>query len=69
MHSHDAVLHFAPTAAPLPLDPRGVRAALGHGRLVNDANGLGMSVLVGHDSLTTLAQSLLIPLDGFKKTL
>jgi len=69
MHSHDAVLHFAPTAAPLPLGPRRVRAALGHGRLIDHANGLGMSVLAGYDSLTTLTQSLLIPLDGFKKTL
>jgi hypothetical protein len=46
-----------------------MRAALGHGRLIDHTNGLSVSVLTGHDSLTTLTQSLLIPLDGFKKTL
>jgi hypothetical protein len=69
MYSHYAVLHFAPTATPLSLGPCRVRAALGHRRLVNHANGLSMSVLTGYDLLTTLTQSLLIPLDGFKKTL
>jgi hypothetical protein len=46
-----------------------VRAALGHGRLVDHANGFGMSVLPRHDLLATLTQSLLVPLDGFQKTL
>jgi hypothetical protein len=69
MHSHDAVLHFAPTAAPLPLGPGRVRAALSHGRLVDHTQGLGMSVLVSDDSLAALTQSLLIPLDGFQKAL
>jgi hypothetical protein len=69
MHPHDAILHFAPTAAPLPLGSGRVGAALGRSRLVDQANGLGVGVLTCHDVLATLAQSPLIPLDGFKKSL
>jgi hypothetical protein len=69
MHSHDAVLHFASTAAPLALGSHCVRPALGHGRLINHANRLGMSVLASDDLLAPRSQSFLVPLDGFQKTL
>jgi len=69
MHSYDAVLHFASTAAPLPLDAHRVRTAFGHGRLIDDANRFGIRVLVGYDLLAALAQTFFVPLDGFEKSL
>jgi hypothetical protein len=38
-------------------------------RFVNQANRLRMSVIAGDDLLASIPQSLLIPLDGFQKTL
>jgi hypothetical protein len=69
MHSHDAVVHFALSATPLPLDSYRVRPAFARRRLVDDSHGVRVPMLGSHDLLTTVAQSPLIPLDGFEKTL
>jgi hypothetical protein len=69
MDSHDAIVYLAFPAAPLPLGPHGVRPTFAHPRLVDHSHGLRMCMLRSDDLLTTISQSLLIPLDGFKKTL
>lgn len=69
MHSDHAILHLAPAPAPLPLDSDRLHAAFRHGRLIYDANGFRMGVFLGHEALTAVAHFLLIPLDGFEKTL
>jgi hypothetical protein len=69
MHSHHAVVHFPAVAAPLPPHAHRVVAALGYARLIHDADGLGVSVVLGHDLLATIAQPFFIPLDGFQKAL
>jgi hypothetical protein len=69
MHSHGAVLQFAQPATPLPLHPHSVRPTFVDRRLVDHSYRVRVCMLRSHDSLTTLAQSLLIPLDGFEKTL
>jgi len=69
MHTDDAVLHLAPTAAPLPLDAHRVCAALLYPRLVDGADSVRMRMLASYDLLATIAQLLLIPLDGLQKTL
>jgi hypothetical protein len=69
VHSHHAVVDLAPVAVPLPCYADRLFAALGHSRLVHHADRLGMSVLGGHDLLTSIPHFLLIPLDRFEKTL
>jgi hypothetical protein len=69
MHSHDAVVHLSPV--PIPLSPHSdrLRAALGHSRLIHDTDGLGVSVVFGHNLLAPIPQLLFIPLDRFEKPL
>jgi hypothetical protein len=69
MHPHHAVFHLAATAAPLPLGAGRMRTALDYRRLVDDADRLGMGMLAGYQLLATLAQSFLVPLDQFQKSL
>jgi hypothetical protein len=69
MHSHDAVVHLAPVAIPLPPHADRLLAALGDPRLVHQADRLGVSVLGGHDLLASIPQFFFIPLDRFEKTL
>jgi len=69
MDSHDAVVHLALSAAPLPLDPHGVHPTFAHPRLVDHSYRLRVGMLKRDESLASVAHSVLIPLDGFKKTL
>ncbi len=69
MHSHHAVVHLAPIAIPLPRHAHRVVAALGNSRFVHHADRVRMTVLLGHDLLTTVVELFFIPLDGFQKTL
>jgi hypothetical protein len=55
------VVRLARVAAPLPLDPSGVRALLGVAALVDDPEGLGMGVVSRHDPLDPVPQVCLIP--------
>jgi hypothetical protein len=69
MNSHDAVVQLAAVAVVLSPNSHGLYAALGRARLVHDADGFGVRVVSGDDSLTAVAQLFLIPLDRFEKTL
>jgi hypothetical protein len=69
MHSHHTVLDLAAAAAPLPLCAHRLRAAFGDCRFVDNAHGVGMSMLLDDDLLAALSQPLLVPLDGFQKAL
>jgi hypothetical protein len=69
MHSHHAVVHLPPVAVPLPRDAHRVVATLGDPGLVHHADRLRMSMIVSHDLLATVVEFLVIPLDGFEKTL
>ncbi len=69
MDSHDAVVYLALSAAPLPLDSHGVHPAFAHPRLIDHSYGLRVGMVRGDESLTPVAHPVLIPLDGFKKTL
>jgi hypothetical protein len=69
MNSHDAVVHLAAVAVVLSSNSHGLCAALGRARLVHDADGVGMSMVLGDDLLTAVSQLFLIPLDRFEKTL
>jgi hypothetical protein len=69
MDSHDAVVHLAPVAVVLSAHAYRLGAALGRTRLVHDAHGLGMSMVLGDDLLTAVSQLFLVPLDRFEKTL
>jgi hypothetical protein len=69
MHSHRAVVYLAARTAPLPLGSHRVRPTFADSRLVDQSHGLRVRMLRSHDLLTTISQSLLIPLDGFEKTL
>jgi hypothetical protein len=69
MNSNDAVFELAAIAVVLPCRRRRTPAALMNSRFVNQANGIRMSVIAGDDLLASISQSLLIPLDGFQKTL
>ena len=69
MHSHDAVVHLAPVAIPLSPHAGSGLAALGRPRLVHRADGLRVSMVLGHDLLATVAQFFFIPLDRFEKAL
>ena len=63
MHSDHAVVHLSLAAQPLSSDSHRLLAALGHARLVHDPNGLGVSMVFGHDFLTPISQCFFIPLD------
>jgi hypothetical protein len=69
MHSHGAVIHFAQPATPLSLGSDRVRPTFAHRRLVDHSHRVRVRMLRSHDLLTAIAQSFLIPLDGFEKTL
>jgi len=69
MHPHRAVIYLTLRTAPLPLGSHRVRPAFADSRLVDQSHGLRVRMLGSHDLLTTISQALLIPLDGFEKTL
>ena len=65
----DAVLDFAAVAVVLTLHACCVLAALGRARFINHAQRLRVGVLAGHQLLAAVAELLLVPRDGFEKTL
>jgi hypothetical protein len=69
MNSHHAVVHLAAVAVVLSPNSHRLGTALGRARLVHDADGFGMSMLLGDDLLTAVSQLFLVPLDRFEKTL
>jgi hypothetical protein len=69
MDADDTVVHLATTAKPLPPRPDGMRAALGGARFIDAADGLGMTVVAGHQLLTPVADVTFIPLDRFQEPL
>jgi len=69
MYPHSAVVHFATVPVPLPSDADRVTAALGHTGFVHRADRIRMRVLLGHQLLATVPQSLFIPLDRFQEPL
>jgi hypothetical protein len=69
MHSHHAVVHFAPVAIPLPPDAHRVVPTFGNGGFVDHAERVGVSMLLGHDLLATVMEFLFIPLDRFEESL
>jgi hypothetical protein len=69
MHPHDAVIHLAPVAVPLPPDAHRVVPALGDGGLVHHADRLRVSMISGNDLLALVVELFVIPLDGFEETL
>jgi hypothetical protein len=69
MHGHRAIVDLAAVAVVLPAGSHGVLTALGRSRLIDDANGLCMSVVFGHDLLAAVSQFGFFPLDRFEKAL
>jgi hypothetical protein len=69
MDADDAVVHLAATAEPLPPRPDRMRAALGGARFIDTADGLGMTMVAGHQLLTAVADVTFIPLDRFQEPL
>jgi hypothetical protein len=69
MDADDAVVDFAATAQPLPTDPDGIGTALGRSRFINAADGFGMGMLAGDESLALVAHTGFVPLDRFQETL
>ncbi len=69
MDGHDAVLSFAPRAAPLPLDSRRLVSLLVITGLVDDPDGLRMGMLPNDDLGHALAHLLLIPRQQAQKVL
>jgi hypothetical protein len=69
MHADDAVIDLAATAQPLPPDADGLIAALGRARFINAADGEGMTMRLGDNSLALVAHAAFIPLDRFQQTL
>jgi hypothetical protein len=69
MHSHHAVVHFAPVAIPLPRDAHRLVPTFGDRGLVHHADRLRMTVILGQQLLATVVEFLFIPLDGFEETL
>lgn len=69
MHTHGAVLDLAAIAVVLSLDSHRMVAALGRTGLINGTNRIGMSMLFGDNSLTSIAKFFFIPPNRFKKPL
>jgi len=69
MHADHAVVDFAATAQPLPIDADGLVAALERSGFVQEAESLRMRVLAGNQPLAAVAHIGLIPLDRFHETL
>jgi hypothetical protein len=69
MDPHHAVVDLAAVAIVLPSHPNRVVAAFANSRFVDVANGLGMSMIMGHDLLTAISHAFVVPLDRFDKTL
>lgn len=64
-----AVLHLAAVAVVLSLHARRVAAAFGRSRFIDHADRLRVRVLARHQLLAAVAELLLVPSDGFEKTL
>ena len=65
----DAVLDLAAVAVVLTLHAGRVPAAFGRSRLIDHPQRLGVRVLDGHQLLAAVAETLLVPPDGFEKSL
>jgi len=65
----DAVLDLAAVAVVLTLHTRGLTAALGGAGFIDHADRRRVRVLAGHQLLAAVAEPLLVPGDGLKKTL
>jgi hypothetical protein len=69
MDSHHAVVQLPAVAIVLSPHADRVVAALADPRFINAADGFRARMIARHNLLTTIAQSFLIPLDRFEKTL
>ena len=65
----DAVFDFAAVAVVLTLDAACVVATLGRAGFVDGADRLGVSMLGGHEILTSIANSSLVPSNRFEQSL
>ena len=54
MHAHDTIVHLPSVTIPLSSDADRLLATLGHPRLVDTADGFGMSVVLGHNLLALI---------------
>lgn len=63
MHADHTIVHLPLAAQPLSPDSHRLLTALAHARLVHDPDGLGMSMVLGHDFLTSISQFFFIKLD------
>jgi hypothetical protein len=69
MDSHHAVVQLPAVAIVLSTHADRVVAALADPRFIDAADGFRVGMIACHNLLTTISQSLFIPLDRFEKTL
>jgi glyoxylase-like metal-dependent hydrolase (beta-lactamase superfamily II) len=69
MNTDHAVVDLPAVAVPLASHAHRLLAALRRARLIDATDGLRMRVIPGHDRLAAVSHFLLIPADGFEKTL
>jgi hypothetical protein len=69
MHAHNAIVHLAATAQPLPRGTGCMHAALGGPRFIHAADRLRVSVFAGNQLLALIPHTGFLPLDRFHKTL
>ena len=68
-HIVDAVFDLSAIAIVLPFDASRFASAFGGSGFINSADGLRVSVFRGDNLLAAISQHLLIPDQGFEKTL
>jgi glyoxylase-like metal-dependent hydrolase (beta-lactamase superfamily II) len=69
MNADHAVVDFPAVTVPLASRAHRLVAALRRARLVDATDGLRMRVIPSHDRLAAVSQFILIPPNGFEKTL
>jgi hypothetical protein len=69
MDTDNAIIDLATTPQPLPCRSDSMHAALSRPRFVQAANGLLVSMFLGHQLLTLVPHTGFIPLDRFHEAL
>ena len=69
MHTHYTIVDLAGCAAVLPLHRGGMTALFGMTGFVHSSDGLGMSVLAGHEPLDAVAHTQVIPMHRREESL